>query len=217
MRLVMIDNYDSFTYNLAQLLGEFAIEVLVRRHDQVDLAGVEALAPDWICLSPGPKTPREAGVSAAVVERFAGRVPILGVCLGMQVINEVYGGRTARAPLPVHGKVSLVSHGGGGVLVGLPSPLKVARYHSLQCLPRGDELIPLARAEDGVLMALRHRDHQVHGVQFHPESFLSQGGLEVMANFLRRNPAWQGGLPGGQSVEDRFPRWRTAPGLGVAA
>ncbi len=210
MRLLIIDNYDSFTYNLVQLFGEFALEALVRRHDALSLAEIAALAPDWICLGPGPKTPRQAGISRAVVERFAGQLPILGVCLGMQVINEVFGGRTERAPWPMHGKVSLLRHSGGGLLKGLPAPLAVARYHSLQCLLAPDSpLTPLAWAEDGVLMALAHPELPLQGVQFHPESFLSQAGLELAANFLALNPAWRGGLPGGRPGE-RFPRWEQA-------
>jgi anthranilate synthase component II len=191
MRLAMIDNYDSFTHNLVQLFCEFDLSVEVFRHDAISASRLKALAPDWVCLSPGPGTPAQAGVSAAVVAALAGTVPILGVCLGMQVINEVFGGRTAPAPRPVHGKRSRVTHLGRGPFAGLPSPLMVARYHSLQCLPGSGELVPLAWAEDGVLMGLMHRDWPLWGVQFHPESFMGEHGLELAQNFLRLNPAYQ--------------------------
>lgn len=203
MRLVLIDNYDSFTHNLAQLFLEFGIEVEVLRHDAAQAREVAALAPDWVCISPGPKTPAQAGVSAAVVRELGGRAPILGVCLGMQVINEVFGGRTELAPRPVHGKRSLVRHDGRGPFAGLPSPLSLARYHSLRCVACSGELIPLAWAEDGVLMGFMHASMPIWGVQFHPESFLSERGLEMAHNFLRLNPGFAAGLPGGP---ERFPR-----------
>jgi anthranilate synthase component 2 len=206
MKLVIIDNYDSFTHNLAQLFHEFGLTVEVFRHDAIGVAGLQALEPDWVCISPGPKTPAQAGVSAAAVAALAGRVPVLGVCLGMQVINEVFGGRTEPAPTPVHGKRSQVTHLGRGPFAGLPSPLTAARYHSLQCLPGSEELVPLAWAEDGVLMGLMHRALPLWGVQFHPESFLGQYGLEMAENFLRLNPGYPGRelpLPG---TPGRFPR-----------
>ena len=135
MRLVMIDNYDSFTYNLVQLFYEFDLEVVVRRHDEVDLAGIEALRPDWLCISPGPKAPAAAGISKAVIAHFYKDIPILGVCLGMQAINEVFGGRTVLAPVPVHGKRHEIFHTGEAVFAGLPSPFGAARYHSLMVSP----------------------------------------------------------------------------------
>ena len=210
MRLVMIDNYDSFTYNLVQLFYEFDIEVLVYRHDETSLREIEELRPDWICISPGPKDPAHAGISKAVVERFGPTVPILGVCLGMQVINEVFGGRTAKAPVPMHGKRSLTTHTGRSVFSGLPSPFWVGRYHSLCIEPRSELLRPLAAAEDGVLMGIEHRSWPVYGVQFHPESFLSEYGLELVENFLAVRPQWRAkGIPRTPETRDRFPRLNT--------
>lgn len=184
MRLVMIDNYDSFTYNLVQLFYEFDLEVIVRRHDAIDVAGIAALAPDWLCISPGPKAPAAAGISKAVIARFYREIPILGVCLGMQAINEVFGGSTVLAPVPVHGKRHEVFHTGAGIFAGLPSPFGAARYHSLMVRPTGDELMITARSADGVIMGLSHRRYPVHGVQFHPESFLTEYGRELVGNFL---------------------------------
>jgi anthranilate synthase component 2 len=206
MELVVIDNYDSFTHNLVQLFYEFGLSVEVFRHDVLSAAQLEAMRPDWVCISPGPKTPAEAGVSAEVVSALAGRVPILGVCLGMQVINEVFGGRTVLAPSPVHGKRSLVTHLGRGPFAGLPSPLTVARYHSLQCLPDSEEIVPLAWTEDGVLMGLMHRALPIWGVQFHPESFMSECGLELAENFLRLSPAYLESRLPPRDRPGRFPR-----------
>ena len=184
MRLVMIDNYDSFTYNLVQLFYEFDLEVVVRRHDEVDLAGIEALRPDWLCISPGPKAPADAGISKAVIAHFYQEMPILGVCLGMQAINEVFGGRTVLAPVPVHGKRQEIFHTGEAVFAGLPSPFGAARYHSLMVSPASADLVVTARSADGVIMGLSHRRYPLHGVQFHPESFLTEYGRELAANFL---------------------------------
>jgi anthranilate synthase component 2 len=210
MRLVMIDNYDSFTYNLVQLFAEFAVETLVFRHDQVDLTRLAQLNPQWICISPGPKDPSQAGISRQVVECLGPHIPLLGVCLGMQVINEAFGGRTIRAPLPMHGKGSRVFHRGRGIFAGLPSPLRAARYHSLQVLMSDGDLEPLAWAEDGVVMGLRHRQRPIWGVQFHPESFFTEHGLEMILNFLRLEPRFKGGLPQAPAPWLRFPRWRDA-------
>lgn len=206
MLLAMIDNYDSFTYNLYQLFAEFGLDIQVFRHDRISLEELEALGPDWLCISPGPKDPAQAGISLAVVRRFAGRLPILGVCLGMQVINEAFGGSTRRAPLPVHGKTCAVSHQGRGIFLGLPSPFSVARYHSLQVILGSQELEPLAWAPDQVLMGLAHRRWPIWGVQFHPESFLTQYGLEMAANFLALAPGFGAALPA-VPPGDRFPRW----------
>lgn len=188
MRLVMIDNYDSFTYNLVQLFYEFDLEQLVFRHDKITTEEVETLAPDYICISPGPKDPAYAGISKEIVARFAGRIPILGVCLGMQVIGEVFGGTTRKAPEPVHGKRSRIEHTGAGIFEGLPSPVWVARYHSLCVEFQCEELETLAWSEDGVIMGIRHRDWPLCGVQFHPESFLTEHGLRLVANFLALRP-----------------------------
>ena len=188
MRLVMIDNYDSFTYNLVQLFYEFDLKVVVRRHDEIDLAGIEALRPDWLCISPGPKAPADAGISKAVIARFYKDIPILGVCLGMQAINEVFGGRTVLAPVPVHGKRHEIYHNGEAIFAGLPSPFGAARYHSLMVSPTSDELFITARSADNVIMGLSHRSYPLHGVQFHPESFMTAYGRELAANFLRLAP-----------------------------
>ncbi len=185
MRLVMIDNYDSFTYNLVQLFYEFDLEVLVFRHDAISPAEIAGLKPRWLCISPGPKAPSQAGVSKAVIAQFYRDIPILGVCLGHQAINEVFGGRTVRAPLPVHGKRHRIFHRGQGVFQGLPSPLWGARYHSLAADLISAELEITAWTEDGVIMGLSHKEYPLHGVQFHPESFLTSYGYELAGNFLR--------------------------------
>jgi anthranilate synthase component 2 len=185
MRLVMIDNYDSFTYNLVQLFYEFDLEVLVFRHDAVNLAQIAGLQPDWLCISPGPKAPAQAGISKAVISRFYKEIPILGVCLGHQAINEVFGGATVKAPVPVHGKCHQVFHQGRGLFAGLPSPFGAARYHSLMAAPESPELEITAWTADGVVMGLSHRRYPLHGVQFHPESFLTAHGQALAANFLR--------------------------------
>jgi anthranilate synthase component 2 len=184
MRLLVIDNYDSFTWNLVQLFSGFDLEVIVRRNDAISLSGIAQLQPRWICISPGPRNPAHAGISRAVVARFCRRIPILGVCLGMQAINEVFGGRTVRSPVPVHGKRHAVFHDGTGVFAGLPSPFQAARYHSLCVKIRSPHLLPCAHTEDGVIMGLRHFSMPVVGVQFHPESFLSEHGAAIAANFL---------------------------------
>ncbi len=205
MRLVIIDNYDSFTYNLVQLFYEFDLEVIVRRHDAIDLAGLAALDPDWLCISPGPKAPADAGISKAVIAHFYRHIPILGVCLGMQAINEVFGGSTVLAPVPVHGKRHQVFHVCQGLFANLPNPFGAARYHSLMVAPASAELLVTARTADGVIMGLSHRRYPLHGVQFHPESFLTDYGRELVANFLaakRQRPA----IPRiGHNPTDRWP------------
>lgn len=184
--VLVIDNYDSFTYNLVQYLGELGARVVVRRNDQVSEAAVRAMAPEEIVISPGPGTPREAGVSNRIIETFAGRIPILGVCLGHQCIGQVFGAKVVRAREPVHGKVSLIHHDGRGVFSGLPGPFAATRYHSLvveeETLP--DSLYITARAESGEVMGIRHRELPVEGVQFHPESILTAVGKQILQNFL---------------------------------
>jgi anthranilate synthase component II len=183
--LLLIDNYDSFTYNLAQYLSELGADVLVRRNDAITVA--EALAPSHLVISPGPCTPTEAGVSCALIERLGPRIPTLGVCLGHQCIGAVFGGRVIRAPEPVHGKVAAIHHHGEGVLVGLPQPFSATRYHSLiverATLPSALEVT--AETSDGLVMALRHREYPIEGVQFHPESILTTAGKDMLRNFLR--------------------------------
>ncbi|MBI9077423.1 MAG: aminodeoxychorismate/anthranilate synthase component II [Desulfatibacillum sp.] len=202
MRLIMIDNYDSFTFNLVQLFYEFGIQVEVYRHDETTLPHIEQRNPDAICISPGPKTPTHAGISKDVVRHFGPRIPILGVCLGMQVINEVFGGRTPKAPVCVHGKCSMVSHKGLGVFKGLPSPFRAARYHSL-CVDVVSPLLEItAISDDDVVMGIRHRIYPIHGVQFHMESFMTEYGLEMAANFLElAHPRMELPPPG----PDRYP------------
>jgi anthranilate synthase component II len=190
-RVLVIDNYDSFVYNLVQYLGELGADPVVHRHDDLSVRAVGDLAPDAILVSPGPGRPDDAGVSNAVIEEFAGVTPILGVCLGHQCIGQVFGGTVVRAPTVVHGKTSLVHHRGQGVLAGLPQPFEATRYHSLvverETMP--DVLEVTAETVDGVVMALRHREVDVEGVQFHPESILTTAGKQLMANFLARAKA----------------------------
>ena len=191
MRLLVVDNYDSFTWNLVQLFSVLGVEVVVRRNDVVSLREIAGLEPRWICISPGPRDPAHAGVSRAVIREFAPRLPVLGVCLGMQAINEVFGGKTIRAPVPVHGKRHEVLHDGAGIFAGLPSPFAAARYHSLCVSIRSPALTACAWCKDGVIMGIRHRTLPVFGVQFHPESFLSEHGPALAANFLSLDPAWR--------------------------
>lgn len=184
--LLLIDNYDSFTYNLYQYLSELGAEVEVRRNDAVTASEVERLAPSHLVISPGPCTPSEAGQSSEIIARMGPRIPVLGVCLGHQCIGEVFGGRVVRAPEPVHGKTSLISHRDTGVMHGLPNPFEAIRYHSLvverASLP--DELEITAETEDGLIMGLRHRHYPIEGVQFHPESILTTTGKDILRNFL---------------------------------
>ena len=185
--ILVIDNYDSFTYNLVQYLGELGADVCVRRNDQVTVEEIEAQSPEKILISPGPGTPTDAGVSLAVIERFAGRIPILGVCLGHQAIGQFFGGRVVRAPVPVHGKTAEVRHDGKTIFENLDPSLRVGRYHSLlverETLPECLEVS--AVTPDDLIMALRHREMRIEGVQFHPESILTVEGKKLLANFLR--------------------------------
>jgi len=184
--LLLIDNYDSFTYNLYQYLSELGANVHVRRNDAVTLDEIEAMQPDQIVVSPGPCTPNEAGISCQVIETFGPRIPVLGVCLGHQAVGQVYGGRVVQAPEPMHGKTSLIYHQGQGVLRNLPIPFEANRYHSLiverSTLPA--ELEITAETADGLIMGLRHRTYPVEGVQFHPESILTPVGKDLLRNFL---------------------------------
>jgi anthranilate synthase/aminodeoxychorismate synthase-like glutamine amidotransferase len=184
--VLLIDNYDSFVWNLARYVAELGREPLVRRHDAITLAAIATLAPSHIILSPGPCTPREAGISVDVVRRFGARLPTLGVCLGHQCIAAAYGGRIVPARQPMHGRTASVAHDGRGVFTGLPSPFRATRYHSLAVaaddLP--DALRVTARAEDGEIMALAHVAHPVVGVQFHPEAVLTEHGHALLRNFL---------------------------------
>lgn len=184
--LLLIDNYDSFTYNLYQYLAELGAEVVVRRNDKVSIAEITDMQPEQIVVSPGPCTPDEAGLSCEIIRHFGPMLPMLGVCLGHQAIGQAYGGRVIRAPEPMHGKTSLIYHRGQGVLNGLPAPFTANRYHSLiverATLP--DELEITAETADGLIMGLRHRAYPVQGVQFHPESIMTPDGKQLLRNFL---------------------------------
>jgi anthranilate synthase component 2 len=184
--LLLIDNYDSFTYNLAQYLGELGADVHVHRNDAITLEQIAAWQPERIVISPGPCTPSEAGISVPVIQRFAGAIPILGVCLGHQAIGQAFGGRIVRAQHVMHGKLSAVSHDGLGVFAGLPSPFQVTRYHSL-VIERATVpacLLVSATSDDGEIMGVRHRTLAVEGVQFHPEAILTEHGHALLRNFL---------------------------------
>jgi len=186
--LLMIDNYDSFTYNIVQYFGELGEDVRVYRNDEITIEQIEALNPDRICISPGPKAPAQAGISVEVLKHFAGKKPILGVCLGHQAIGEAFGGKVIRARQVMHGKTSVIAHTGVGVFKDIPSPFTVIRYHSLAIerasLPSCLEVT--AWTDDGEIMGVRHRQFDIEGVQFHPESILSEHGHALLKNFLER-------------------------------
>ena len=184
--ILVIDNYDSFTYNLVQYFGELGAELLVRRNDQTTVREVEELRPDKICISPGPGTPDDAGISNELIRQFGPHTPVLGVCLGHQCIGHVFGGEVVRADRLMHGKTSPILHEGDGVFRGLPIPFEATRYHSLivrrETLP--DELEVIAETSEREIMGLRHRRYPIHGVQFHPESIMTGEGKKLLANFL---------------------------------
>jgi anthranilate synthase/aminodeoxychorismate synthase-like glutamine amidotransferase len=184
----VVDNYDSFVYNLVQYLGELGATPLVYRHDAVNLADIRTLRPDAVLISPGPGRPEDAGVSNEVIRERGAESPVLGVCLGHQCIGQVFGGTVGRAPQVMHGKTSWISHDGAGVFAGLPDPFEATRYHSLIVERDGlpDVLEVTAEAEDGTIMGLRHRELPIEGVQFHPESILTVGGHQLLRNFLDR-------------------------------
>ena len=198
-RLLVIDNYDSFTYNLVQMFRSFALEIEVHRSDAVTIEQAAGISPDYILISPGPKAPANAGISKEIISAFYRDIPILGVCLGMQCINEVFGGQTMPAPVPMHGKTSRVVHGGRFIFEGVRSPFTAARYHSLTTsVPTDASAYPLiitARAEDGVVMGLSHPYYPLNGVQFHPESFLTEFGFALVDNFLGLGPLGRGSEP----------------------
>ena len=182
----VLDNYDSFTYNLVQYLGELGEQVIVRRNDQVSINEIEELCPDRIVISPGPCTPQDAGISVELIRHFAGRMPLLGVCLGHQAIGQVFGGKVVRAPKPMHGKLSGIRHKGQSVFEDVPSPFEATRYHSLIVARAGLPAELEVTAETGeIIMGLRHRTLPIHGVQFHPESIASQHGHKILENFLK--------------------------------
>ena len=186
--ILVIDNYDSFVYILVQYLGELGASPVVRRHDEIDLDGIRALDPDGMLISPGPGNPDDSGVSMDILTSLTTDTPIFGVCLGMQCMGQAFGGDVVRAPQVMHGKTSMISHTNSGVFAGLPDPLEATRYHSLiverSTVP--DELEITAESSDGLVMGLRHREHDIEGVQFHPESILTAAGHDLISNFLSR-------------------------------
>jgi anthranilate synthase component 2 len=191
-KLLVIDNYDSFTYNLVQMFLNYPLSIDVFRSDQITLLEIEKRKPDYILISPGPKTPSHAGISISIIRNLCDRVPILGVCLGMQCINEAFGGITIRSPLPMHGKTSLIRHSNEGIFRGMPSPFRGARYHSLMIkMAEKDcrrDLVVTATSPDNVIMGVSHGRFPLHGVQFHPESFLTENGFRLIENFLNLGP-----------------------------
>ncbi|MEL7568179.1 MAG: aminodeoxychorismate/anthranilate synthase component II [Dehalobacterium sp.] len=187
--LLVIDNYDSFVYNLVQYLGILGAEITVVRNDKTDLAAVEKIHPEKIVISPGPGNPQNAGICLEMIKRFSGRIPILGVCLGHQCVGELFGARVCRGKEPVHGKTSLITHSRRGIFAGVPQGIMVSRYHSLildqESIP--EELEVTASTKDGTVMGIQHKEHPTFGLQFHPESIASEYGLEMLSNFLRVN------------------------------
>jgi anthranilate synthase/aminodeoxychorismate synthase-like glutamine amidotransferase len=202
--LLLIDNYDSFVHNLARYFERLGQDTIVVRNDAIDVEHVREMQPAAVVLSPGPCTPHEAGASLDIVRRLHAELPILGVCLGHQVIAEALGGSVVRAPMPVHGQASKIRHNGAGVFAGVPSPLAVGRYHSLVVEPVSlpDDLQPTAWTDDGVLMAFEHQRFPVFGVQFHPESILTESGYELLANFLQLAGVTASGQPRGVVVNE---------------
>lgn len=187
LMILLIDNYDSFTFNLVHHFGALNVECVVRRNDTLTADEAMALNPSAIVLSPGPCSPDEAGICCELVQKAAGKVPVLGVCLGHQAIGQVFGADVVRAPVPMHGKINAMHHDGSGVFAGLPNPVNMVRYHSLTLAPDTipDSLVVNARTEDGVVMGVRHKEYPIHGVQFHPESIASEAGCDLLANFLK--------------------------------
>jgi len=190
--LLVIDNYDSFTYNLVQMFMRYDLYIQVHRSDRIELNRIAQEPPDYILVSPGPKDPSHAGISKALIRRFCPKIPILGVCLGMQCINEVFDGRTVRSPTPMHGKTSPVHHRHKALFADIPSPFRAARYHSLAVEPSAatlaQGLMITGQTPDGIIMGLSHQDFPLHGVQFHPESFMTEHGTILIENFLRLGP-----------------------------
>ena len=187
-KLLVIDNYDSFTYNLVQMFMHYDLEIKVVRSDMITIEQITRLKPDYVLISPGPKDPSHAGISIDLIKNFFDKLPIFGVCLGMQCMNEAFGGRTVRAPVPMHGKTSMIQHNNFGIFHGISSPFLAARYHSLMVEFRQSELVITSRSPDGVIMGMSHPEFPLHGVQFHPESFLTENGFLLVENFLNLGP-----------------------------
>jgi anthranilate synthase component II len=183
-KLLVIDNYDSFTYNLVQMFMHYDLDFSVHRSDKISINDIENIEPDYIVISPGPKSPQHAGISIEIIKKFYKKMPILGVCLGMQCINEAFGGKTIKAPVPVHGKTSVITHDNTGIFKNIPKSLKAARYHSLIVSNLSDEFKITSKTADNIIMGISHKKHFLHGVQFHPESFLTQYGDIIIKNFL---------------------------------
>ena len=186
--LLVIDNYDSFTYNLVQMFTFYNLDIIVKRSDKITLEQVNDMEPDYILISPGPKDPAHAGISIELIRAFYDKKPILGVCLGMQCINEAFGGKTVRAPVPVHGKTSLIHHENEKLFHGMPMPFYAARYHSLVIKPENSDIKILAATKEGIIMGIELKGFNVFGVQFHPESFLTENGRILIENFLKTGP-----------------------------
>jgi anthranilate synthase component II len=197
-KLLVIDNYDSFTFNLVQMFRQYLLNIRVCRSDDVSVDQAFEFSPDYIVISPGPKDPAHAGISMALILAFYETIPILGVCLGMQCMNEAFGGQTVRAPLPMHGKTSWVHHEGEGIFKSSPTPFLAARYHSLVVKFEKTPLKVTATSDDGVIMGMSHPEFPIHGVQFHPESFMTQNGFVIIENFLKsgslKNPKRMSGI-----------------------
>jgi anthranilate synthase component 2 len=187
-KLLVIDNYDSFTYNLVQMFMQYDLAIHVYRSDMITLEQIATLNPDYVLISPGPKDPTHAGVSVQLIKAFCDKLPIFGVCLGMQCINEAFGGSTVRAPVPMHGKTSKIQHNNYGIFKGISSPFIAARYHSLMVNFSQTELVVTSRSQDDVIMGMSHPEFPLHGVQFHPESFLTEHGFLMVENFLSLGP-----------------------------
>ena len=187
-KLLVIDNYDSFTYNLVQMFMSYDLNIQVHRSDHITIGQIKEIAPAYILISPGPKDPAHAGISVPLIQAFYKTTPILGVCLGMQCLNEAFGGQTDRSPCPMHGKTSRVQHNGNGIFSGIPTPFRAARYHSLITTVSSSELTVTAYSPENVVMGLSHATFPLHGVQFHPESFLTDYGFRLVENFLSLGP-----------------------------
>ena len=187
-KLLVIDNFDSFTYNLVQMFMSYDIEIFVYRSNSISVEEIISHKPDYLLISPGPKDPASSGISIPVIKALGKTIPTLGVCLGMQCINEVFGGATVRSKIPVHGKTSIITHTKNGLFKGVPSPFKAARYHSLMTKVTSDDLVIISLSDVYVIMWLSHKTYPIHGVQFHPESFLTQYGTMIIKNFLNLGP-----------------------------
>lgn len=187
-KLLVIDNYDSFTYNLVQMFMDYDLEILVCRADKLTIKEAKSIKPDYILISPGPKNPSHTGISIPLIKQYYREIPILGVCLGMQCINELFGGKTVRAPVPMHGKISIIHHNEQGLFKNVPNDFSAARYHSLMVKQGDDLLFVTSKSNDNVIMGISHPEYPLHGVQFHPESFLTEYGFTIIENYLNFGP-----------------------------